>query len=300
MIESVAFIGLGEAGGLLAGGLLEAGAGPIAAYDILIDDPATAADFTARAGEIGVDARASSAEAVAGADLVLSAVVASQTVIAAETAAPHLGEGQYYLDINSTSPMEKRTAAAAVEAGGAHYVEAAVMDLVPPHGIRVPMLLAGAAAALLAPRLNALGMQSEAIGTEIGQASSIKMIRSVFLKGFTSILLESLMAANRVGVEDRVLDSLASTFPELDWPKLANYYMGRLTLHAGRQSSEMKAVAATLEDLGVAPLMASAAGRRLGDLAGLGLKEHFAARPPEDLEEFFQALRAAEEAGEKN
>ncbi len=138
-------------------------------------------------------------------------------------------------------------------------------------------------------------MRVEASGAEIGQASSIKMIRSVFLKGFTAILLECLVAANRVGVEDRVLDSLQGTFPELDWRHLADYYMGRIGRHAKRQASEMKAVADTLRHLDVAPTMAVAAGERLGWLADLGLAGLYdGATPPAGLGAFLTAVRDAE------
>jgi 3-hydroxyisobutyrate dehydrogenase-like beta-hydroxyacid dehydrogenase len=260
-----------------------------------MDDAGRATAFQERARDIGVEVLSTNAEAVAGAELVICAVVASQTVVAAEATGPHMKAGQYYLDINSTSPMEKRQAAGLVEAAGGAYVESAVMDLVPPHGLAVPMLLAGEKAAELSPLLNGLGMNTQAVGTEIGQSSAIKMIRSVFLKGFTSILLESLTAAHRVGVADRVLESLAVTFPGIDWPQTADYYLARLCRHAGRQASEMKSVAATLEDLGVAPLTAKASGERLAWFAGLELLEHFAPDdPPADFRKVLDAALEAE------
>jgi len=212
----VAFLGYGEAGGILAQGLLAAGAEVRAAYDILIDDADKSAALKAKAEAAGIEASISAAEAVAGADVVLSAVVSDQTVAAAENTAPHLKSGQFYLDINSTSPDKKKSAAQLVEASGADYVEAAVMDLVPPHGIRVPMLLAGRRAAALAEILSGLGMDVSAIGENIGDASAVKMVRSVFMKGFTAILLECLVAANKLGAEEAILDSLQVSFPDLD------------------------------------------------------------------------------------
>ncbi len=89
----IAFIGFGEAGGAFAGGLTAAGATVRAAYDILIDDPATAPVMRDRAREIGVEASTCSADAVAGADIVVSAVTSKEMHRAAETAAPHLKSG---------------------------------------------------------------------------------------------------------------------------------------------------------------------------------------------------------------
>src|SRR3546814_10496637 len=112
------------------------------------------------------------------------------------------------------------------------------MDTVPGRGHRGPMLLAGPGAAEAAERLAPLGMRVEVVGDTVGQASTIKMSRSVFMKGVESILCESLVAADRAGVADRVLASIQATFPGLDWRALATYHMGRMALHGRRRAIE--------------------------------------------------------------
>jgi 3-hydroxyisobutyrate dehydrogenase len=272
-MTTIAFIGLGEAGGLLARGLRAAGAEVRAAYDIVIDDPAKRHALLAKTREIGLVAAPDPAAAVRDAQVVISAVVSDQMVAAAQAVAPHLAPGQVYLDINSASPRLKRAAAALVEAHGAHFVEAAVMDLVPPHGHTVPMLLAGPRAAPLAELLAGFGMNARAVGTSIGDASAIKMIRSVFMKGFTAILIECLAAAHKLNAEEEILASLQVSFPDLDWRAIADYYAPRLVKHARRQAAEMHEVAETLDELGIAPLTALASAARLQWLADLGLAE---------------------------
>ena len=136
----IAFIGFGEAAGLLTDGLVEAGATVSATYDILIHDPAKAEAHKIKARNKGVVAASSAAQAVANADIVISAVVTAETLVAVKNTAPHLRQGQIYVDINSSSPAVKKQAAEIVEDAGADFVEAAVMDLVPPHGHKVPML----------------------------------------------------------------------------------------------------------------------------------------------------------------
>lgn len=294
-MTTIAFIGLGEAGGALAGGLIGAGATVRAAYDILIDDPATAPALRDRAREIGVEASASSAEAVAGADIVVSAVTSKEMLGAAETAAAHLMPGQVYLDINSASPASKRKAAAVVEARGGAFVEAAVMNRVPPHGHAVPMLLAGPRAAWVADTLAPFGMNVTAIGEEIGSASSVKMVRSVFMKGFAAILLESLYAARKLNAEDAVLDSLQVTLPGVNWKDLADSYGPRLIRHAKRQSEEMLSVAETLEELGVEPVTALASAKRLGWLGDMGLVGELT-ELPKSYREFLDILIERDQA----
>jgi 3-hydroxyisobutyrate dehydrogenase-like beta-hydroxyacid dehydrogenase len=273
MMTAIAFIGLGEAGGLLARGLIASGADVRAAYDILMHDPVKRNSLLAKTQEIGLAAAEDPGAAVRGAEVVISAVVSDQMVIAARAVAPHLQPGQFYLDINSASPRMKREAAELVTARGAEFVEAAVMDLVPPHGHKVPMLLAGTKAEALAAILGRHGMNTRAVGTQIGNASAIKMIRSVFMKGFTAILIECLAAAHKLGAEEEILSSLQVSFPDLDWRKTADYYAPRLVKHSRRQAAEMHEVSETLEELGIEPITALASAHRLQWLADLKLDD---------------------------
>ncbi len=264
MATSFTFIGFGEAATHLARGLKGAGAGAMRTYDILFEKGGEQADrIRKRAAEIGVTCCASHAEAVQGSDIVISAVTAASSKDAAKAAAAGLKRGQFFMDINSTSPAVKQINAATVEPTGAHYVEAAVMESIPPHAHKTPMLLAGAAAAKLVELLRPFGMNVEAVGDKIGQASSIKMFRSVIIKGMEALMLESLYAAQEMGVTDRVLASLAGTYPGMDWPKAVDYLVGRTAQHGVRRVAEMREVARTLRDMGHPALMAEATADRI-------------------------------------
>lgn len=292
----LAFIGFGEAGPELARGLLGAGAKSVGAYDILAADPATRDAWVAKTESVGARACDTPAEAVAEADLILSTVTSERALEAAESAAPHLRQGQLYLDLNSCSPGKKVKAAKAVEDGSAvRYVDVAVMDTVPGRGHTVPMLLAGAAAEAAAETLRGFGMTVEAVGDTVGQASTIKMARSVFMKGIEAILCESLVAADRAGVADRVLSSIQATFPDTDWRALATYHMGRMAVHGRRRAIEMDSVADTLRDLGLEPSTALGTRDRQMWVADLGLRDRFIETGPETLEEFLRAV--AEKSG---
>jgi len=292
-----AFIGFGEAGPLIARGLLDAGAASVAAYDILMDDPARRDGWADRAAAVPATPCASPAEAVSEADLVLSTVTSERALEAATAAAPHLRAGQLYLDLNSCSPAKKVKASAVVAAHhpGVHYVDVAVMDTVPGRGHKVPMLLAGPAAAEAAERLAPFGMTLEVVGDRIGQASTIKMARSVFMKGIEAILCESLVAADRAGVADRVLGSIQATFPGLDWRALATYHMGRMALHGRRRAIEMDSVADTLRDLNLDPFTAQGTGQRQMWVADLGLRDRFGTDGPATLEQFLAAVADADQ-----
>jgi 3-hydroxyisobutyrate dehydrogenase-like beta-hydroxyacid dehydrogenase len=265
MSERIALIGFGEAGRSIGCGLAGEPGAAVTAYDVRFRGP-DGPQLMAKAREAGVVPHAELARALDGAGIVLSAVVGSAAIEAGRAAAPHLSAGRIYIDLNSVSPATKRAIEQAVVPSGVHFIEAAVMARVPPHGHRVPILLAGAGAgaAAVAARLNALGMKTEAVGDRVGQASANKMLRSILIKGIEALLIECLVAARRCGIEERILDSVGETFPGVDWRKTATYYLGRTAVHGARRVTEMQEVADTLRELELEPLLADAIAERIG------------------------------------
>lgn len=262
----IAFIGFGEAAQAMASGLSgEAAVGKLSAFDIRFSDPAQAAGLQAKAKERNVIPCATLAEALAGADVVLSLVVGSAAVKVGEEAGRHLKPGQIFIDLNSIGPdAKKRVGEAVAAAGAADFVEGAVMARVPPLRHKVPILLAGPAAERAAVILTGAGMDIEAVGTGIGQACAVKMIRSIIVKGIEALLIESLTAAEKAGVRERIVDSIGQTFPGLDWRETATYYIGRTQQHGARRVTEMKEAAATLESLGLTPILSTAISQTIG------------------------------------
>ncbi len=193
----------------------------------------------------------------------ISAVTASSARDVARDVVPWLHSGQVFVDVNSVSPETKRGNARLVESSGAAYVEAAVMAPVPPERLAVPMLLGGRRANELAVALNALGMNGTAVADEIGIASAIKMCRSIMIKGIEALVVESMFAARRFGAEQAVLASLDKTFPHMGWSaELPDYLVSRVAEHGRRRAAEMREVALTLEEVGIPPIMATAAAAR--------------------------------------
>ncbi len=268
-------------------------------YDILLDSPSSRALIRDRAQRARVRVADTFDDAVAGAQVVISAVTASSSSDVASKAAGALRAGQVLLDINSVSPSKKLANAALVEAAGADYVEAAVMAPVPPQRLRVPMLLGGKRAASLAEALRGVGMNATALSDRIGVASAVKMCRSIVIKGLEALTTESMLAARRFGAEREVLESLQGTFPSMGWTgKLPDYLISRVAEHGRRRAAEMREVARTLEDVGVVPTMAVATAERqdwvVDAMAGKGV-EYLALEAPFSWRELVDALGGTEE-----
>ena len=96
------------------------------------------------------------------------------------------------------------------------------------------------------------------------------------------------------GVEQRVIESLDETLPGIDWGERARYAMGRVVLHGRRRAEEMREAAQMIEELGLAPLMASAIAERQDWVADLGLNTDVPANEVTDYRDLADLLwRAA-------
>lgn len=265
----IGLVGYGEVGRILAEDLRAQGV-VVAAWDLKLASPASAAPLRHHAAAHGVVLASSAADLAASADFIVSAVTASQAVPVAVDCAPAIRPGAFFLDFNSASPGAKQRAAALVDGAGGCYVEGAVMTSIPPYRIRVPLLLGGAGAAALAPLLNSLGFEAKVASERLCVASATKMCRSVMIKGLEAMVIESFTAARFYGVEDAVVASLYETFPGVDWEKQAAYFFQRAIEHGRRRSEEVREVAETVRDAGLTPWSASGTAERQAWVADLG------------------------------
>jgi 3-hydroxyisobutyrate dehydrogenase-like beta-hydroxyacid dehydrogenase len=253
----IGIAGYGEVGKIFGAGLKPQVA-QVGAWDLKFAQAATAQAERGHAQAQGIHACGSMQELCEASELVISAVTASNTLAVAEEAARFIRPGTVFLDLNSASPGTKQKAAAAIEARGAHYVEAGVMTSVPPYGIQVPMLLGGTRAVELAQLLVAFGCDARAVSEKLGVASAIKMCRSVMIKGLEALVIESYTTARAYGVEDHVLPTLQETFPSIDWAQQGAYFFSRVVQHGQRRAEEMREAANTVREAGFAPLMTAA------------------------------------------
>jgi 3-hydroxyisobutyrate dehydrogenase-like beta-hydroxyacid dehydrogenase len=256
----ICLIGFGEVGQIMAEDLTAAGVKDITAYDIQFGDLESIPSKALATHN--VRACGSAAEAARDANLILCAVTAASDLDAAWSVAPGLKPGTLYGDFNSASPGMKIKAAEIIEGAGGRYVEAAVMAPIGPRRIASPMLLGGAHAGAFAEISAPLGFKGEVYADELGKASATKMCRSVMIKGIEALLMESMLAARRYGVEDVVLTSLSDLLPVGDWEKLARYMISRSLEHGARRGEEMREVAETVREAGLVPLMSAACAER--------------------------------------
>ncbi|MBC2640486.1 MULTISPECIES: NAD(P)-binding domain-containing protein [unclassified Rhodococcus (in: high G+C Gram-positive bacteria)] len=262
----VAVLGLGEAGSLYSSGFLAKG------WEVTGFDPA---DTATPAGVLRFD---DVADAVRGAELVLSLTSAKVALRAATDAAPHLAEGACYADMNAASAEVKNEVATVVERVGAVFADVAVVGSVPAHGVRTNLVISGSGSAVATGFFESLGASVEDIGGAPGDASNRKLLRSTFMKGLGALIVESVDAGKAADAEQwvrqQIANELAGSFSSLDRLRDGT------RKHAGRRSVEAAASVELLDNLGVRPVLASATARvhaALADANGRDIVELFEA-----------------------
>ncbi|MBS0537261.1 MAG: NAD(P)-dependent oxidoreductase [Proteobacteria bacterium] len=268
----IALLGFGEAGSAIARGLCVEGGwrgvskpGDNAPHRLIAID--TALDKDARGTALGKEARRlevaisdSYTDALGEADMVISVVQGEFALDAAKAAAPLLKKGALYLDLCTVTGKMSDEDRGEIGKGAGHYIDVAVMGGFFSSGIKAPMLIAGDGAEPVVAWMNDNGFVAKYLGTKPGSASSVKMLRSVIVKGIEALAVESFVAADRQGILPEVMGCLG----DMDARTLAGslaMLMQTHVVHAHRRWEEMGLVARTLRETGVDPLMTEAIER---------------------------------------
>jgi 3-hydroxyisobutyrate dehydrogenase-like beta-hydroxyacid dehydrogenase len=284
------FIGFGGAGFGLAQGLKGAGVEEIHFHDRMQEKPPFSEVISQRAAKIVAVQASSLGELLGRVDLVISCVTGAMAVSVAREAVTHLTTNHLYADVNTASPKVKEEVAKIVEKTGASFCDAAMLGAIPAYLHKVPILASGGGAQGFHDRMTPFGMNIRVIGDKPGQASAIKMFRSIFMKGLLSLFVETLTATHRYGVDEMVLASIAESLDGTPFLETARMQMTKGSVNAERMGHEMEEVIATLEELGVPAGMSRASREKLLWFAGFGLRDKFGGELPATLGEVLAAM----------
>jgi len=284
------FIGFGGAGYGIAKGLKQAGIGEIHYYDRMQQTPPYAEVIRRHTEETGAFPAGSMEELLSRLEVVISCVTGAMAASVAEEAAPFLRTGHLYADVNTAAPKVKEQVAGIVEKTGALFVDAAMMGAIPTFLHRVPILASGSGAERFQAVMQPYEMNIRVIGHKPGQASAIKMFRSIFMKGLLSLFIEMLTATHRYGVDEMVLGSIAESLDGVPFLETARLQMTKGVVNADRMAHEMEEVIATLEGMDLPAGMSRAAMEKLLWCAGFGLRERYGGELPKTLAEVLRTM----------
>ncbi|MDI6725278.1 MAG: NAD(P)-binding domain-containing protein, partial [Methanobacterium sp.] len=195
----IGFLGFGEVASTLSKGLLKQG------LEVSTSITGRSPKTVLKAKNSGVNLVNSNEELATNCQMLISTVVPKNAVIVAR----EIGESfrGIYVDLNNIAPTTVRKCRKYLS--NSKFVDAAIIGSI-RSGINTPLIASGKYASEFA-KLNDYGMKIEIIGDKIGQASSIKMLRSSYTKGLAALLFETLLAAYKLNLDEKVLEFISRT-----------------------------------------------------------------------------------------
>ena len=238
-MTKLAIIGVGEVGGCFARALQDRY--HLALYDIKRDGPPVET-----ANALGLELHGSAGPWLSDCDSVLVCTPGDACRAVADAVLPHILPQTNYIEMSTASPKDLRFVA--------RYrpiTDVAIMSSIQLMGASVPLLMAGErlaeAEALFAPlsaKINFVEAPAAA-----GDATALKLLRSVIIKGLECLAVEALTAAEEMGVRPQ----LSAVLTDLDEKPLDEFLEMMITTHAphaARRGHEMEEAAAQLRDMG--------------------------------------------------
>ncbi len=256
-MATIAFIGLGNMGAPMAANLLRAGHS-VRGYDLSPNAAATATD-------LGIDLAGSAAEAVAGADSVVTMLPAGKHVAACYAdILPAAAAGTLFIDCSTIDVAAAQAAHAAAAGAGMDSVDAPVSGGVGGAQAATLTFMAGgtdAAFARAEPILGAMGKRIVRCG-DAGAGQAAKVCNNMILGISMIAVSEAFVLAEKLGLSHQALFDVASTASGQCW-SLTSYcpVPGPVPASpANRDYAPGFATALMLKDLTLAQDAARAAG----------------------------------------
>jgi 3-hydroxyisobutyrate dehydrogenase len=173
------------------------------------------------------------------ADIVMSCVPGSVALSVANEAIPFLKSGATFADFSSSAPCDKRTAASLATYKGISFVDVAIMGSVDLNQAKTPLLCSGDGTEKIMTLMQKLGATiRELPDKKAGDAASLKLLRTIFMKGLSALTVECIVAAQYHGVKELLYEILS----DLDNTPLSGFLdmlIRNHVTHACRQRHEV-------------------------------------------------------------
>jgi len=233
-----------------------------AAHNISLSDPQPPAAATSWSESAGVAIRPEISEWIADQDLVLVCVPGSVLPFVTDALVEHMTPRATIIDMTTAAAQAKRESAARADAAGIGYVDIAITGAVALNGVRTPLLYAGKRNSAVEEVLGAGGAPVRVLPDSApGDAVTVKLLRSVIMKGLEALAVEALPAARSYGV----LEQLAAVLSDVDQAPFTDLLKSMVATHPGhalRRHAEVLEAAAQLDKVGYsAELTVQVAGK---------------------------------------
>lgn len=231
-MKRIGFIGFGEVGSNFADGFPPSTTRK-AAFD---EDPGRIQDI---AEKKDVSLLNTLEELTGWADLIFSCNSPAVAVDVAGRSALFMRADAVFIDCNNISPKTTAIISNIFTKQKRQFVKAALMTPIAASGFRVSMLIGGHKARDVCSFLQSFRFQVRAVGDSSQKPAIVKMVKSLWGKGLSTLLIELYAFAKASGVESEVDYFLEDMFGKTFWT-VADKYMSSVAVHAERMIPEME------------------------------------------------------------
>ncbi len=244
-VDKVGILGMGDMGAGIAGSLIEHGVRVFSCVSLRSEGSRH------RAQSRRVFLRDSLSEVLDDVSIFLSIVPPSAAEDLAGEVCEMLSSGSrevppLYVDCNAISPSRARSIEGKLRKVGADFADAGIIGP-PPRIGKIPRLYVSGKHSRRLCQFDEMGFKVKVLGSEIGEASALKMFFSGLNKGFNALATNMWVAAESMNLGGHLAEEVRSIFPPfLDRIESQIPY---LPVNAGRWVTEMEEIANTLSSM---------------------------------------------------
>ena len=148
-------------------------------------------------------------------------------------------EDHLFMDLSTALPCFKESISEKVYGKKAMYIDVAVLGSVPKLLQKTLMLISGEGSEEMVRLFERYGMDLTVCSKIVGKASTIKLCRSVFMKGLPALLIETIRICKQYGVENEVISSIYKNLAGQDFETFCNRLIDGAYRHRIRQKDEL-------------------------------------------------------------
>lgn len=148
-------------------------------------------------------------------------------------------KGYLFIDMCTNDPSSKIKISNILDNNSAKYVDVAIVGSVAKQSYKVPMLVSGNGTKKMMSLFSTFDFNIKSEGINPGKASTIKLCRSVFMKGLPALLAETKEVSNKYGVEKEVISSIYKDFENIEFSSYAELLIKSAKKHNLRQTQEL-------------------------------------------------------------
>jgi 3-hydroxyisobutyrate dehydrogenase-like beta-hydroxyacid dehydrogenase len=287
----IGFIGFGEAAFNLATGLKSEGLTGFFAYDAMENDLVMGKLIKNNAEKTGATLVPTAIDLVQSVDIIISAVPSTYTLDVCNEIKEHLRPNQIYVDVSASTTYIKEQIWNSVKDKGVLFVDAAMMGSLPKDKHRVPITASGNGAEKFKELMTPYNMQISTVGEKAGTASAIKLIRSIFMKGISALMIETLQAADAYDVTDEIVKSISKSMDGIAFTSHLDRLVIGSAIHCKRRADELKGSIEMLEDANLDFRMTIASMERLKSLEKYDFAKRYIENRPSGYQEIIESIR---------